>query len=117
MAAHNTSNKKSLGKNQYIKKKVRSSKEWKQLRIDIQEEYDNTDPVTLKPLRKGFAVHHLDESVENYGNLDDHSKFRPLNKTTHEILHAIYTYYRKDPKVLDRLKELLDLMVQYNEGI
>lgn len=114
MATHN---KKSLGKNQYIKKKVRQSKEWKQLRIDIQEEYDNTDPVTLKPLRKGFAVHHLDESVENYGNLEDHSKFRPLNKTTHEILHALYTYYRKDPKVLDRLKELLDLMVQYNEHI
>ena len=108
--------KKSLVNNQYIKKKVRSSKEWKQLRIDIQEEYDNTDPITLKPLRKGFNVHHLDESVENYGNLDDHSKFRPLNKTTHEILHAIYTYYRKDPKVLNRLKELLDLMVQYNES-
>ena len=110
MATH-----KSLGKNQYIKKKVRSGKEWKQLRIDISEEYDNTDPITLKPLRKGFNVHHLDESVENYGSLEDHSKFRPLNKSTHEILHAIYTYYRKDPKVLDRLKELLDLMVQYNE--
>ena len=48
MATHNTTNKKSLGKNQYIKKKVRQSKEWKQLRIDIQEEYDNTDPVTLR---------------------------------------------------------------------
>lgn len=61
MATHNTSNKKSLGKNQYIKKKVRQSKAWKQLRIDIQEEYGNTDPITLKPLRKGFNVHHLDE--------------------------------------------------------
>lgn len=105
---------KSLVKNRYIKKNVRQSKKWKQFRIVIQEEYDNTDPVTLKPLLKGFNVHHLDESVENYGNLDDHSKFRPLNKTTHEVLHAIYTYYRKDPKVLDRLKELLDLMVRYN---
>lgn len=54
-------NNKSMGKNQYIKKKVRQSKEWKQLRIDIKEEYDNTDPVTLKPLRVGFNVHHLDE--------------------------------------------------------
>ena len=111
MATHNN---KSSVKNQYMKKRVRQSKEWKQLRIDIQEEYDNTDPVTLKPLRKGFNVHHLDESVEHYGNLDDHSKFRPLNKATHELIHTLYTYYRKDPKVLDRLKELLDLMVRYN---
>lgn len=44
--------KKSLGKNQIIKKKVRQSKEWQQLRIDIQAEYDNTDPITLRPLRK-----------------------------------------------------------------
>ena len=42
---------KSLGKNQFIKKKVRQSKEWRQLRIDIQAEYKNTDPITLRPLR------------------------------------------------------------------
>ena len=40
---------KSLGKNQLIKKKVRQSKEWRQLRIDIQSEYNNTDPITLRP--------------------------------------------------------------------
>lgn len=107
--------KKSLGKNQYIKKKVRQSAEWRQLRIEIQAEYNNTDPITLRPLRKGFNVHHLDESVENYDNLNDHSKFRPLNKATHELVHTLYLYYRKDPKVLERLKEVLDLMVLYNE--
>ena len=32
---------KSLSKDQQIKKKVRDTPEWKQLRIDIQEEYDN----------------------------------------------------------------------------
>lgn len=53
--------------------------------------------------------------MENYGDLEDHSKFRPLNKSTHELIHTLYKYYRKDPKVLDRLKELMDLMVQFNE--
>ena len=31
-----------------VKDKVRRSKEWKELRINIQEEYGNTDPVTLR---------------------------------------------------------------------
>lgn len=107
--------KKSLGENQFIKKKVRQSKEWKQLRIDIQAEYNNTDPITLRPLRKGFNVHHLDESVDNYDKLEDHSKFRPLNKATHELIHTLFTYYKKDQQVMDRIKEVLDLMIEYND--
>lgn len=106
---------KSLGKNQLIKKKVRQSKEWRQLRIDIQSEYNNTDPITLRPLRKGFNVHHLDESVDNYDKLEDHSKFIPLNKATHELIHTLFKYYRKDPQIMDRIKEVLDLMIEYND--
>ena len=104
---------KSLGKNQYIKSEVRKTKEWKQLRIDITDAYDNTDPITNKPLRTGFNVHHCDMRVENYANLDI-NRFRPLNRATHDLVHVLYRYYEKDPEIIDRLKQLLDDMVKYN---
>lgn len=106
--------KKSLGNIQYRKKKVRATKEWRQLRVDIKSEHNNTDPITLRPLRLGFNVHHKDDSVENYDKLDDHSKFVPLNKATHELIHTIFTYYKKDPAILDRIKALLDEMLKYS---
>ena len=101
-----------LGKNQYIKNELRKTKEWRQLRIDIEDMYKN-DPITLKPLRKGFNVHHLDMRTDNYSNLDM-SRFRPLNKAIHELIHTLYRYYEKDPNIIDRIKDLLDLMVEYN---
>jgi hypothetical protein len=40
-------------------------------------------------------------------------RFMPLNKKTHEIVHEVYKWYKKDPSVLDRLKETLDKMKEY----
>lgn len=104
---------KSLSKDQQIKKKVRDTPEWKQLRIDIQEEYDNKDPITNKKLIKGFNVHHCCMKTEEYDNLDI-ERFRPHNKKTHDFIHWLFRYYVKDHDILDRIKEELDLMEQLN---
>ena len=101
----------STGKNQYLKSKVRATPAWRQLRVDIEEAQNGLDPITLRPLRKGFNVHHLDMRAENYGNLAL-ERFAALNKSTHEMVHWLFRYYAKDPAILERLKTLLDKMVE-----
>lgn len=104
-----------MNNNQIKKKKVRDTPEWKQLRIDIASEHDNLDAITNRKLLKGWNCHHCDMSVDNYDKLDDHSHFVPLNKSSHELVHTLFRYYRKDKGVLDRLKAILDLMDKLNK--
>jgi hypothetical protein len=40
-------------------------------------------------------------------------RFMPLNKKTHEAIHTLYRWYKKDHKVLDRIKQVLDMMEEY----
>lgn len=104
--------KKSKGKNQYIKSKLRTTKEWRQFRIDI-EDYYEIDQLTHKKLLKGWNNHHMDMRVENYDKLII-ERFRPFNKSSHDLIHVLYRYYEKDPDILTRLKNILDDMVRMN---
>ena len=87
---------------------------WKRWRYTLVDYYDNRDQLTLKPLRKGFNVHHLDMRDENYTILKE-ERFRPLNSDSHDCVHFLYRYYKKDPFIIDRLRAILDLMVKYND--
>lgn len=80
-----------MSKNSELKSKFRRSPEWKNFRKHMADLYYNKDAITGKPLRKGWNLHHLDMSVENYQDLDE-SKFIPLNKATHEMLHQVFRY-------------------------
>ena len=80
-----------MSKNSELKAKFRRSPEWKNFRKRMAELYDNRDAITGKPLRKGWNLHHLDMSIENYQDLDE-DKFIPVNKTTHELLHTAFRY-------------------------
>lgn len=95
-----------------VKDKVRRSKEWKELRKKIQSQYNGKDPITNSKLYTGFNVHHLDMSVENYDNLSM-ERFVPLNKMTHDTIHFLYRYYRKDKNILERIREVLERMMFY----
>ena len=97
-----------------IKNKVRKSKEWARLRKELKEQRRN-DEITLKPLRKGWNLHHLDLDINNYSKLDDLSHFACLNVQTHEVLHVLYRYYKKDKHILIRLKYFLDEMEKLNK--
>jgi hypothetical protein len=97
-----------------IKKDFLQSLAWKRWRYTLVDYYENKDCITNKPLRKGFNVHHLDCRSEHYTILKE-ERFRPLNKDTHDCVHFLYRYYKKDPFIIDRLREVLDLMVKYNE--
>ena len=97
----------------YCKDKFRSSPEWRQFRIDMQSRGRGVDALTLKPLRKGWNLHHLDMQEQNYAVLEP-ERFRCLNKSSHELVHTLYRYYRKDPSILKRLGELMELMFELN---
>ena len=101
-------------KNSEKKSKFRKSKEWKEFRKRIFDKQDRKDIITGKKLYKGYNVHHLDMSVENYDKLTEEN-FIAVNKQTHKVLHFLFRYYQKDPNILDRLKEVLDRMNELNE--
>ena len=87
---------------------------WKRWRYHLVDYYNNQDQLTMKPLRPRFNIHHLDMREENYQVLKE-ERFRPLNSDSHDCVHFLYRYYKKDPFIIDRLRNILDLMVKYNE--
>lgn len=98
------------------KSKWRSQRQWKDFRKKLKDER-KVDAVTLKPLRSGFNLHHLDMSnqKERYTDLSDETKFVACNKQTHEIIHHLYRYYAKDPSIVQRLEEILKKMKEINK--
>ena len=101
-------------KQKSIKAEFLRSLVWKRWRYHLVDVYENRDCITNKPLRKRFATHHLDMREENYTVLKE-ERFRPLNSDTHDCIHFLYRYYKKDPFIIDRLRNILDLMVKFNE--
>jgi len=96
------------------KRKFRQSKEWKQFRSYMKKWSNNKDLITLKPLRKGFEIHHQDLNKENYKNLVP-EYFLPCNKMTHDFIHWLYSYYKADPEIIDRIKAEMEIMQKINE--
>lgn len=103
-------------KSRYIsgkeKDKFRTTDYWKEFR----KRFANLiDPITLRKLPKRFQLHHCDLNPEHYTDLK-FDNFVPLTGKTHDIVHYLYGYYRKDKDVLKRLKRILDKMVELNDG-
>lgn len=92
----------------------RRSKKWKDFRKQLKDKQKN-DPITGSKLTLRSNCHHKDLDSERYDDLSDESHFVMLNQKTHDTIHFIYNIYRKDPEVLQRIKELLDQMVELNE--
>lgn len=98
--------------NQQEKSKFRETSVWKDFRNFFKGQ---VDPITLKKLPKRFNLHHMCLNPSEYIILKK-DRFVPLNGTTHDLVHYLYGYYRKDKDVLKRLKRILDLMVEINDG-
>ena len=103
--------KKALSK-QTTKAKFRSSKAWKDFRRKMFQ-LQKIDPVTLKKLNKMANLHHLDLRAENYKNLDI-SRFVLLNQQTHDCIHFLFRYYEKDPMILKRVENILEMMKKFS---
>ena len=99
--------------NEKKKRAFRNTKAWKTFRHEIISK-QKVDFITKKKLLSGCQVHHelLDPTKYNELNPDN---FVALNSQTHKMVHWIWTYYQKDKGVIDRLKEVLDKMIELNK--
>ena len=97
-----------MNESQKKKRNFRSSKKWKLFRHKKNVEQKGLDPITKKKLCKGCNLHHRNLSEDDYENLDNEDDFVMLNKQTHDSLHWLYRYWKKDPEILDRIKAELE---------
>lgn len=97
------------------KRTFRQSAIWKAFRHKKNVEQKGLCYLTHKKLLKGANLHHLDLNADHYEDVSDPTHFVFLNKQAHDAVHFLYRYYVKDPSILDRLKEILDRMVELNK--
>ena len=98
---------------QKLKRNFRASKKWKKFKADKRKECKGIDAITLKPLRKGWNLHHEDLSEEHYNILNDN--FLPCNNLTHKMIHWLWTYWQNDRGIIDRLKNEMEKMEKINK--
>ena len=96
------------------KAKFRASKEWKEFRKIIFDKQNGKDIITGKKLYKGYNCHHLNMDADNYDKLIEEN-FIAVNKNTHETLHFLFRYYKNDKDILNRIKQILDKMIELNK--
>lgn len=95
-----------------IKKEFRKTKAWKDFSKELKAER-KVDALTLQKLRKGSLTHHMDLNPDHYQVLDK-ANFRTFNMKSHDVVHFLYNYYKKDPTIIDRLKDILNDMIYLN---
>lgn len=104
-----------LSEKQTKKQKFRESKEWKEFREQKILEQKRIDPITNGRLLKASNCHHLCMDESTYDDISDPEKFMVVNKATHKVIHFLYSYYKKDPTVLNRIRYVLDRMIELNQ--
>lgn len=88
---------------------LRRSREWREHRRRIAALQGNMDIVTGRPLRKGYQCHHLNLDKSQYDVLSDED-FICINRSTHEMIHWLWRYWRTDPAVIARLGDVMSKM-------
>ena len=64
------------------------------------------DPITKHKLYKGWNLHHrhVTADTDEYQDISNEEHYVCFNKQTHEFLHWLYRYWKKDPEILERLE-------------
>ena len=99
---------------QRMKRNFRNTKAFKEYKNKKAIECGKVDKITKKPLRKNFSFHHEDLLEENYTVLNDN--FLCCNNLTHKMIHWLWTYYKTDPQIIDRLRAEMIKMAEINKG-
>lgn len=101
-------------KNRDKKAKFRQTKIWKVFRKKIFDKQNGLDIITGKKLYKGWHLHHIDLNIDNYDKLIE-DNFIAINKSTHEVIHTLFRYYKNDKDILNRIERILEKMAELNK--
>lgn len=93
-----------------LKRKVRASKEWKDLRKIVYDMQNGLDPISNKKLPKHFIIHHLSQVGECYDDLNP-NKFVALGRKNHDFIHRAYELGLHFTE--ERVQHILDNMYFY----
>lgn len=93
----------------------RKSREWKAFKAKCRL-HVSVDYITKEPLAKDWNLHHLDLNIHRYSDISDLNRFLPLNPKTHEVIHELFKMYKKNKNCIDRIKEILDKMLEYTNA-
>lgn len=98
-----------MSKLQKAKRSFRASKAWKLFRHKINVKQKGIDPITGAKLVKGCNLHHrhVTAGEDDYKDMSNEDDFVMLGSMCHKMLHFLYTYWKKDPLILDRIEEEL----------
>lgn len=99
---------------QKMKRNFRNSKAFKEHKKKKAIECGHLDKITQKPLRKNFSFHHEDLREENYTVLNDN--FLCCNNLTHKMIHWLWTYFKTDETIIDRLRDEMIKMKKVNSS-
>lgn len=88
---------------------LRRSRRWKEHRKRIASIQGGRDIITGKPLRKGCQCHHLNLDKEHYTDLND-GDFICINRSTHEMIHWLWRYWKTDHGIISRLEDVMEKM-------
>ena len=95
------------------KRKFRTSSVWKNKKKKEKARAKNLDEITLKPLRKGWSLHHNCIDEKEYENMT--RSFLCCNNLTHKFIHWLYAYYKTDKQIVCRIKKELEQMEKEDE--
>lgn len=99
-------------KAQREKTKFRKTVAWKKFKAFMKKKDCNRDQLTGRPLRRGWQLHHLDMSVENYKDLNP-DNFVCLNRKSHELIHFLFNY--DSDMILGNARKILFKMGELNK--
>lgn len=93
---------------QKMKRNFRGRKVWKLKKLREKKRAGGKDEITLKPLRKGWQLHHEDLREENYTLMNDN--FICLNNKTHDFIHWLWAYWKDDREIIGRIEREMKRM-------
>lgn len=96
-----------MNKLQKSKRNFRNSKAWRTFRHEMNIKQHGIDPITGAKLKGKWALHHRHVSAneEEYCDISKPEEYVACLAMTHKMLHFLYTYWKKDPLILDRIEE------------
>jgi hypothetical protein len=102
-------------KAQARKTKFRRSSKWMKFRKRMKAK-QKVCQLTLRPLLKGWNLHHMNLDEEFYEDITNENNFKCLNKKSHEVVHFLFRYYINDEDIIKRLEYILKEMKRVNSS-